>query len=547
MRLAVQMSGRRGQVGLALLVATIVAGVGIWAQNSSLVGVNYDDGIYALLARALARGEGYVLTFIPGTLPGVKYPPLYPLSLVPFWWLAGSQENALLAMKLANGLYIGIAAGLFAFMLADLRILNAPLSAIVAMLGFAAGSMMLIATGLLSEPLYLILLWLALWATDRLDDHATLAKVAAAGVLAALVALTRMVGIALVPAVLIVIGMRFGRRRLMVAAAAVVAVLGPWLVYSVGAAGRVPDYLVPHYGSYAQLYLSNVASSPLAALEIFYTNTGAILQTLGSKLFPGFGAIFQSSAGGVLLALSLAGSRRVFRHAPATAVYPWLYLALVAVWSFPPFRFVFVLFPLLLALAAVGMWRVAEWAGGADSTSRRARLRVAVIAVGFVVLANVGYREARSVHRRVWDGSQMLKSAVGGEVIEWVRGNTDRDAVVAFEFDPLIALHTGRYAVPNNYEAVHPGDRRGAPPVEPLARLLRETGVDYLAVRRDIPAAAQPIDALLGRYPESLTLQYVTPMGALIFEADPAALAAVADAEPGSPQPASNGTTGLSN
>jgi hypothetical protein len=88
---------------LAVLIGVVVAVLGVWAQNESLVGVNYDDGIYALLAKALAHGEGYRVVFLPVDVPGVKYPPLYPMSLVPFWLLSGSQEAALYAMKLVGG------------------------------------------------------------------------------------------------------------------------------------------------------------------------------------------------------------------------------------------------------------------------------------------------------------------------------------------------------------------------------------------------------------------------------------------------------------
>ena len=107
-------------MAVALAVAIVVAAVGVWSQNPSLVGVNYDDGIYALLARAVADGDGYRLTFLPLNIPGVKYPPLYPLSLVPFWELIEAKDAALDTMKLANGIYIGLAAGLFALLLAEL-------------------------------------------------------------------------------------------------------------------------------------------------------------------------------------------------------------------------------------------------------------------------------------------------------------------------------------------------------------------------------------------------------------------------------------------
>ncbi|NIR02147.1 MAG: hypothetical protein GTN78_18455, partial [Gemmatimonadales bacterium] len=83
-------------------------------------------------------------TFLPTSLPAIKYPPVYPLSLVPFWLLTSSAEAALLGMKVANGVYIGLAAGLFVFLLTDLRILPVVLAAALAIVGFASGSMMLV-------------------------------------------------------------------------------------------------------------------------------------------------------------------------------------------------------------------------------------------------------------------------------------------------------------------------------------------------------------------------------------------------------------------
>jgi hypothetical protein len=49
-------------------------------------------------------------------------------------------------------------------------------------------------------------------------------------------------------------------------------------------------------------------------------------------------------------------------------------------------------------------------------------------------------------------------------------------------------------------------------------------GVDYVAVRRHIRAATEPIDRLLAGYPGCLELDYVTPGGVLIFKTDPQAL-----------------------
>lgn len=522
--------GRAHRLLAALTVAVTIGALGVWAQNSALVGVNYDDGIYALLAKAVAQGDGYRLTFLPQELPGVKYPPVYPLSLVPFWTLAASQESALQAMKIWNGLLIGIAAGLFTLLLASLRILPAYLAAAGGLLGFAAGSMMLVTAGLLSEPTYLVILFGALWATDAIPRDARGPGFFAVGLLAALVLLTRAVGIAAVGAVIVGLWARAGRRAAMAAAATAIAVTLPWVVYTLTHAGAVPEALVPRYGSYAQLYLANLAGSLEMALAIFWTNLGAILQTLGGKLAPQLGPLAQTVSGGFLIVLAALGSRIVGGRAPATVTYPWLYLALVSVWSFPPFRFVFIVFPLLLVLAAVCWLEIARrvvtavrrplWAGA---------LRIGVIAIGLLVPLNLAYTESRALGRRVWDGAALQKSIASAGLIEWVRSNTPKDAVVAFELDPLVSLHTGRRAVPNNYEPVHVWYRSGEPPLEPLAALFVTAGVDYVAVRGDVPQAASTIDSLLEAYPNSLHLQFVDPQGVLIFSAD---LEAFASHEP---------------
>ncbi len=523
---------RATRVAAAFVVGALIAGVGVWAQNAALVGVGYDDAIYTLLARAWSQGEGYRLTYLPGALPGIKYPPIYPLSLIPFWSLAGSQEAALHAMKLANGLYIGVAAGLFAFILADLGILSVQLAGAVALFGFASGSMMLVSTSLLSEPLYLVLLCAALWQADSLGDNASRRHVLAAGALAGIVVLTRTVGIALPVAVVIGIWRRFGRKRALYAAAAAALVIAPWAIFGIHGAGQIPGPLQPRYGSYLQLYLLSLAGSPMAALQVVVINVGAILQTIGSKLVPQFGGFFQSLLGALVIVLAMLGSRRILSVAPATAIYPWVYLGVVSVWSFPPFRFVFLIFPFLLALAAVSLPVLADRFaaaagryGESRATMRGPWVRRAIIAVGLLVAINLGYVQARSLVRRVWDGAQLQKSTVSEEVIAWVNAHTDPGAVVAFEFEPMLALYTGRLTVPNNYEPAHFRYRRGSPPVEPLAQLLRETRADFVAVRRDVVAAAGPIDALVGRYPGSLKLVHVTPSGALIFETNLKALA----------------------
>src|SRR6266571_1573142 len=68
-----------------LSVGLLTAALGALVLNHNLVGVFYDDGLYAGIALALARGLGFVHPNLPGTPAVVHYPPLYPLMLAPLF------------------------------------------------------------------------------------------------------------------------------------------------------------------------------------------------------------------------------------------------------------------------------------------------------------------------------------------------------------------------------------------------------------------------------------------------------------------------------
>ena len=68
---------------------------GALALNHYLVGIFYDDGLYAALAWALAHGRGFVYPNLPGAPSAVHYPPLYPVVLAPLFGLLSVPAAAL--------------------------------------------------------------------------------------------------------------------------------------------------------------------------------------------------------------------------------------------------------------------------------------------------------------------------------------------------------------------------------------------------------------------------------------------------------------------
>src|SRR2546421_12348864 len=91
------------RAGLAAGGLAVLAGA--LPLNRNLVGVFYDDGVYAGLGWALGHGLGYVHPNLPGTPAAVHFPPLYPLLLAP---LFGSFPVAVAALA-GKVLNVGLA------------------------------------------------------------------------------------------------------------------------------------------------------------------------------------------------------------------------------------------------------------------------------------------------------------------------------------------------------------------------------------------------------------------------------------------------------
>src|SRR2546430_12133602 len=164
------------------------------------IGVFYDDGLYAGLALALARGLGYVHPHLPAMPAAVHYPPLYPLVLAPLFGMFSVSTAGLLA-KLLNLALNAITAGLVTWHatrtdLLGPRAATSVAAALVTAAALAIPTLSMQAV-LCSEPLFGFLVAMAVILADV--PPAPLSSVAGAGLAglaAALALLTRSIGVA---------------------------------------------------------------------------------------------------------------------------------------------------------------------------------------------------------------------------------------------------------------------------------------------------------------------------------------------------------------
>ena len=488
------------EVKAGLVTAAATLAVGLLALNQALVGVFYDDGLYAGLATALASGLGYVHPNLPGLPGAVHYPPLYPVVLTPFFGLLGVHAAAA-AGKALNALFSAGAAGLIAWHVTKSDLLGTLPERlrrwVPAALVFAAAiaiPVLATQTVLFAEPLFAVLLALAVMATDQQKSPWLI------GVAGALALLTRSIGIAIVAGVVCFLLVRRTPVRALVPMVVppVVAAIG-WSLWVAVHKSQIDPALALGYGT----YFAHLSQAGLSAIGTNVPDLSRPLEGLAFGWIPVrwlYEIVSMLALGIGLFGLAL------FTRRSAIGFVLIFYLIILAVWPHPPDRFLWAILP----------WLVLAWAIGAFELARRwPRLRVPVAA--FVCLAVGGYLyyEARGFSGRWWDTQARAISANFAELLPIVETLPDT-AVVATDDEALVWLYARKRAVPLYLESF-----RGAEIVRPTAEehraYLDRMGVTHILLASSSSPSAIELRTLIGAYPRMLAALYRWPDGRWLF------------------------------
>jgi hypothetical protein len=186
-----------------LIVGATVLAVGVATISPWPVGVFYDDGIYLILGKALATGEGYRYLNLPGHPAATHYPPGYPALLAILWLIGPAFPENVALFKLANAVLLSLAAvGFYAFSRRELG-LGHGLAAGAILLGCLTVPVLAVTGVLFSEPLFLALLAVALPACERALREEDTRPVVIAALLAGVTTLVRSLGLPVVVALVV--------------------------------------------------------------------------------------------------------------------------------------------------------------------------------------------------------------------------------------------------------------------------------------------------------------------------------------------------------
>jgi len=479
-----------------LIAAGIALAVGAFALNHALVGVFYDDGLYAGLASALASGLGYVHPHLPTTPAAVHYPPLYPVLLTPLFGLLGVTAAGFVG-KVVNLLLAAGSAGLIAWHASRTELIDpiVPRWAAPAIVAAAAIAIPVLATQsvLFAEPLFSLLLACAVIAADRG------ARPWMMGVAAALALLTRSIGVAAAAGIACFLFTRVSRKTLVAAMMPVLVAGTAWGLWVATHAPAIDPWLGTTYGSYGEV----LRQTGLSALGVSARDLPRPLEaiTLGWIPLRWLFVIVATAALGVgLYGLVLLTRRSAIGF---TLVF---YLLILAVWPYPADRFLWAALP----------WLGLAWAMGAVALWRRPRLRIPVGLLGVLVAIGFVQYEIRGLIGRGWATQAQAISANFTELLPVIT-ELPPDAVVAVDDEALVWLYSRRRAVPFYLERYHGRDVIRPTPAEHRAYLGR-MGVTHVVLASSTSPSASELRGLIDAYPALLTAVYRWPGGRWLFE-----------------------------
>jgi len=317
-------------------------------SDALLVGALSDDGVYAILGRAIAAGAGYRSLYLPHHPVQIKYPPGFPFILALLWKALGTLGGVQRAIGVIHPFVVGAVGGLL-WWWGRVRV-GVPRTLLLL---FVATPFMLDAsiayfTIPLSEP-WFMLSWagaLVVWALaeDALPGPRRLMLRACAGLLLACAFLFRTQGIVLVVAAAVALAWRRRSWREWVAA------LAPALLAVVAWKGmhhillaRGPVANLPDEGEYLDWFATPPGTILPALAGAVRDNIHYYVRELGPYL------VGPKPVGQVLSALLLvgvaAGGFACLRRAPFLAASVLGNVAAVLLWPFAQDRLMLTILP----------------------------------------------------------------------------------------------------------------------------------------------------------------------------------------------------------
>lgn len=502
---------------LPWLVGALALSVSVAIVDSLPVGVVHDDGMYVVLAKALATGQGYHWIHIPGAPPATHFPPGYPAVLALLWLVFPAFPQNVLVFKLANACFVAAAAvawTIFARERLSMSPFAAALSSAVGILGIP---LLTLSVMVMSEPLFLALLIpILIWAERLVNREQTSRRsIVLLGIAVGAATLVRTHGIALIAPIPLVLVWK--RRRLgdaiLFAVTAILVVL-PWQLWSRAHAGVVPEPMRGNYESYGAWLAAGLHADGIGLLwRTAQRTTVEILAMFATLAAPSLPGTARYAALGVLALLSILGARALARSAPVSALFLAMYAAIVILWPFTPARFLWGVWPLVLVVPVLGVQQLLRWRPPARGLQM---VRACALSLGVAVACGHLFYTMRGYRGRWWGSIPRAGAANLGPLVNWAARRTAPTDLLAVEAESAVYLYADRKAVPVHTFTVHQyfQPRTASDEADVISAILASYRVNAVAVTTNSMRAA--VKLLASRTPPVLAVRDSFPGGIVL-------------------------------
>jgi hypothetical protein len=503
---------------LVVLLALAMSSLAFFSAPN-IIGLFHDDGIYAVVAKALSEGNGYRIISLPGDPYQTKYPFLYSYLLSWAWSINPHISEVIPLLHFANAFFY-FASLLLAY---DLYVRNSnggKSDALLYVFLIGANAWVFSTTSYpLSDIPFMAACLCCLALSNPADSCLTRTK--AIVLLSASVGIAfmlRQAGAALILAGLVHFLLSGKRKEFYLFVATLGCLIVPWLFWqAMHGSGAVNNPLFAYYQSYETPAFFLAASNPAAAFQIIWDNLRYLILSVDQMILrlhivPALRfVIYPLMLWGLV---SIMRGQTIFFNG-----FLLFYSGLILSWPFHPARYSMPLVPVLLLSLFHGVHAATACVRSRTTTAWSATIvpMVVRIPIAIVVLLITGWlwgyvHVDRNKHLAVWGGFRTSYSWTGfNETFSWIQQNTQKDDVLASAYDPMYYLYTGRKAVrpwvhrPETYFYPYGNATPDLGSVEEIRDNLEKLDVRFLVVNplegySEMTAVAELFEKLLRSY-----------------------------------------------
>ncbi len=424
----------------AILIALTLLALYVQRLRLPSAGLDQDDGVYLVTAKALATGQGYKIVSLPTPIAQTKYPILFPALLALVWKVFPEFPENLLMLKLVPFLAtLAWLALVYRYYRGEGLVPHRAvvLTSVLAIVPWV----LFLGSTLLSETLFFALTIASLLLIRRLERSSVYSRMLplAAGALAGGATLTRIAGVSLIAAGALAL-IRKSKTAAALFLAAALAISLPWFAWAsrTAASGSDAYYSAKNYSGWNVVF----NFTPEQKLDIVLTNLAA---TIGS-----FGLLFEYHLATVAILITaavIAGFVLDIRRTGFSGIHLFClaYLGLTLLWAWYPLRFLVLLAPFLLLF----IFRLTV------ACAEKTRLRWLPAAALLLILPMLGDDSLQfwqspktgAVDAPGVTDQPPAKWYEYAEIASWIRAHAPPGAVVAANVDPVFYLYAGHPSV----------------------------------------------------------------------------------------------------